>query len=105
MALQPQKRILVTGGTGFIGSRLALRCREDGHHVRVFGQTNTPSEQDNRTLIEAAGIEVMLGSVTERDDVHSAVRGMDIVIVTTAKTDDEARALLKGFEMPFSGTN
>jgi large subunit ribosomal protein L5 len=30
------------------------------------------------------------------------VRGMDIVIVTTARTDDEARALLRGFDMPFS---
>jgi len=27
---------------------------------------------------------------------------MDIVIVTTAKTDAEARSLLKGFEMPFA---
>lgn len=30
------------------------------------------------------------------------VRGMDIVIVTSAKTDAEAKALLKGFQMPFS---
>jgi large subunit ribosomal protein L5 len=37
-------------------------------------------------------------------DRVDTVRGMDIVICTTAKTDDEARALLKGFEMPFSGT-
>jgi large subunit ribosomal protein L5 len=29
------------------------------------------------------------------------VRGMDIVICTTAKTDQEARALLRGFNMPF----
>lgn len=29
------------------------------------------------------------------------IRGMDIVIVTTARTDDEARALLRGFNMPF----
>jgi len=34
-------------------------------------------------------------------DKVDSVRGMDIVIVTTAKTDDEARALLKGFDMPF----
>jgi large subunit ribosomal protein L5 len=34
-------------------------------------------------------------------DRVDAVRGMDVVIVTTAKTDAEARALLKGFEMPF----
>jgi large subunit ribosomal protein L5 len=35
-------------------------------------------------------------------DKVDTVRGMDIVIVTTAKTDAEARALLKGFDMPFS---
>jgi len=29
------------------------------------------------------------------------VRGMDIVFVTTAKSDEEAKALLKAFEMPF----
>ena len=34
-------------------------------------------------------------------DKVDATRGMDIVIVTTAKTDDEAKALLKGFNMPF----
>ena len=31
------------------------------------------------------------------------VRGMDIVIVTTAKSNDEARSLLKAFGMPFRG--
>ena len=36
-------------------------------------------------------------------DKVDQIRGMDVVICTTAKTDDEARALLKGFDMPFSG--
>jgi len=31
------------------------------------------------------------------------VRGMDIIFVTTAKTDKEAKALLKAFQMPFVG--
>jgi large subunit ribosomal protein L5 len=35
-------------------------------------------------------------------DKVDQVRGMDIVIVTTAKSDAEARALLKGFDMPFT---
>lgn len=35
-------------------------------------------------------------------DRVDAVRGMDIIIVTTAATDAEARALLKGFQMPFT---
>ena len=34
-------------------------------------------------------------------DKVDAVRGMDIVICTTAKTDAEAKALLRGFNMPF----
>ena len=29
------------------------------------------------------------------------IRGMDIIIVTTAKTDKEAKELLRGFDMPF----
>jgi large subunit ribosomal protein L5 len=31
------------------------------------------------------------------------VRGMDIVFVTTAKSDEECKALLKAFDMPFVG--
>lgn len=34
-------------------------------------------------------------------DKIDQVRGMDIIIVTTAKTDEEAKALLAGFNMPF----
>jgi large subunit ribosomal protein L5 len=33
-------------------------------------------------------------------DKVDAIRGMDIVFVTTAKTDKEAKALLKAFELP-----
>ena len=35
-------------------------------------------------------------------DKVDAVRGMDIVFVTTAKTDAEAKALLKAFDIPFA---
>jgi len=34
-------------------------------------------------------------------DKIDEIRGMDIVICTSAKTDKEAKALLKGFDMPF----
>jgi large subunit ribosomal protein L5 len=36
-------------------------------------------------------------------DKVDRVRGMDIIICTTATTDDEARSLLRGFDMPFKG--
>jgi len=35
-------------------------------------------------------------------DKIDQIRGMDITIVTTAKTNQEALALLKGFDMPFA---
>ncbi|WP_353893442.1 50S ribosomal protein L5 [Proteinivorax hydrogeniformans] len=34
-------------------------------------------------------------------DKIDKVRGMDVVVVTTAKTDEEARGLLRAFGMPF----
>ena len=44
--------------------------------------------------------EQLIFSEIEYDNVVK-VRGMDIVFVTTAKTNDEALDLLKGFGMPF----
>ena len=34
-------------------------------------------------------------------DEVDEIRGMDIIICTTAKSDEEARALLEGFRLPF----
>ncbi len=34
-------------------------------------------------------------------DTVETIRGMDIIVCTTAKTDEEARELLRGFQMPF----
>ena len=36
-------------------------------------------------------------------DKVDSIWGMDVVVCTTAKTDDEARALLKAFNFPFRG--
>jgi large subunit ribosomal protein L5 len=37
------------------------------------------------------------------DDKVEDVLGMDIIVCTTARTDDEARALLQGLNFPFRG--
>ncbi len=37
-------------------------------------------------------------------DKIEKIHGMDIIICTTAKTDEEAKALLTGFSMPFQGS-
>ena len=36
-------------------------------------------------------------------DKIDKIRGMDVIICTTARTNDEARELLRQFNMPFTG--
>lgn len=72
-------KILITGATGFIGARLALRSIERGHGVTALGQINTDAERANKTLLEKSGIEVILGSVTEADRVGIAAAGCDLI--------------------------
>ena len=71
--------ILITGGTGFIGSRLALKCLENGHRVTILGQENTTAESENRKLLESKGVNITLGSVTESDKVREVCQGIDLV--------------------------
>lgn len=71
--------VLITGGTGFIGSRLALRCIEEGHNVRVFGRENNDAERANKKLVESKEAEVVLGSITDKEKLSDAVKEIDIV--------------------------
>jgi nucleoside-diphosphate-sugar epimerase len=80
---------LITGGTGFIGSRLTLKCLERGDSVRVLGQENTEAEASNRKLIETRGAEVTLATVTDKEKVTAAVKGVDAVFHLAA-TQHEA---------------
>lgn len=72
-------RVLITGGTGFIGSRLALRCLRQGDRVRILAQENTEAEEQNREILEDAGAEIILASVTDPSQLLRAVEGIDVV--------------------------
>ena len=60
----------------------------------------SPKSFDGRGNYTLGLNEQLIFSEIEYDNVVK-VRGMDIVFVTTAKTNEEALALLKGFGMPF----
>jgi len=72
-------KILITGGTGFIGSRLAISFLNEGHKVFVLGQTNTPAEEYNKKLIEDAGALIHLTSVNEREKLFNLLKDIDLV--------------------------
>ena len=68
--------------------------------IRDFRGIN-PNGFDGRGNYNLGLKEQLIFPEVSYDDV-TQIRGLDISIVTTAKTDEEARALLKSFGMPFA---
>lgn len=71
--------VLITGGTGFIGSRLALKYLEAGSAVKVLGQENNPAEAENSKLMRSRGAEVILASIAEREKLFELLENVDVV--------------------------
>jgi dihydroflavonol-4-reductase len=69
-------RLLVTGGTGFIGSHLAEEGRRRGAEVIAFGLTDRPEEQANAERLKKLGAEVLPGSITDAELCRQAMRGV-----------------------------
>jgi len=69
-------RLLVTGGTGFIGSHLAEEGRRRGAEVVAFGLTNRPEEKANAELLAGLGAEILPGSITDAGLCRTAMRGV-----------------------------
>ena len=77
-----------------IGCNLALPS------VRDFRGVN-PNAFDGRGNYALGIKEQLIFPEIEYDKIDK-VRGMDVIFVTTAKTDEEARELLTQFNMPFA---
>jgi len=72
-------RILITGGTGFIGTNLAIHYRSQGHAVAVLSTEATEVEKENARDLRSAGVATILGSVTEKRIIEEACAGADLV--------------------------
>jgi dihydroflavonol-4-reductase len=72
-------KVLVTGGTGFIGSTLARTCLAQGDEVRILGQANTSAESENLQQLREEGFNIVEGSVVDENTVRKAVEGVEVV--------------------------
>ena len=75
------KRVLITGGAGFIGSHLADELQQHGYAVRVLDCLEPQVHGENclRPAYLAEGIELMRGDIRDPEAVQEALDGTDAV--------------------------
>lgn len=74
------KRILITGGAGFIGSHAAEAFLAAGWKVRVLDDLSSGKRRNLLSLENQANFEFVQGSAVEPAIVDSAINGVDIVV-------------------------
>lgn len=85
------KRVLVTGGAGFIGSRLSLRLLDAGYRVSVLDNLSPqihgerPFESPLLKAIDGK-VDFFHGDVTSREDLLKVLPGVDVVVHLAAET-------------------
>lgn len=74
------KKFLVTGGAGFIGSNLCEALLARGYQVRCLDNLSTGKYKNIEPLLESADFEFIEGTITDFQTCLSAVAGVDYVL-------------------------
>jgi nucleoside-diphosphate-sugar epimerase len=73
--------VAVTGGTGYVGSHSVQALLRRGHRVRLLVRSEVGVERALRPLrVDPAGVDVVVGDVTDPLSVQRVVRGADGVL-------------------------
>lgn len=86
------KNILITGGSGFIGSNLALKLIGKGYVVTVLDilseqiHGKNPDENSPLFLSIKGKVRFIKGDITNRSDVEKAIEDQDAIIHLAAET-------------------
>lgn len=73
-------RVLVTGGSGFIGSHVVDKLRERGHEPVIYDLRPSPWHEDGT-------VDTVLGSITDREALERALHSCDAVAHLAAVAD------------------
>ena len=75
-------RVLVTGGSGFIGSHVVDKLRARGHEPVIYDLRPSPWHAD-----ASAPVDTVLGSITDREALERALHSCDAVAHLAAVAD------------------
>ena len=98
------KKILVTGGAGFVGSHLCERLIKEGAGVRILDNLSTGDIRNIESFKE--NVEFIKGDIRDKFTVQKVVKGIDIIFHEAAQINP-AKAVeepLFDFEVNVSGT-
>src|SRR4051812_34415120 len=73
------KRILITGGAGFVGSHLGDALLERGHQVRVYDNLTKQVHPEGAPTYLSPDIEFIQGDMRDGERLAAALSGIDIV--------------------------
>ena len=97
-------RILVTGGSGFIGSRLAQLAFAQGHAVTVVTAVNNEIERQRCEELTRAGIRVIEVALDDPAGLAQALAGHDVVVHLAAAQHEAERPESYFHEINVEGT-
>lgn len=86
------KKVLITGGAGFIGSNLAMRLLDKGYTVTVLDNLSPQIHGSNPEITSPLyrrikdKVNFINGSVTSKEDWETALKGQEIVVHFAAET-------------------
>lgn len=69
-------KVLITGGAGVLGRKLARRFIDNGVRVRIFDLPQV----DYSCFDGSRGIEIVKGDIRDKDIVREAVAGVDVIL-------------------------
>ncbi len=73
------KRVLVTGGAGFVGSHTVDTLLRAGHTVRIYDSLSPQVHPDGMPAYLTDEAEFVRGDVRDTDALRDALRGVDVV--------------------------
>jgi len=78
--MQDKKKILITGGAGFIGSNLTEYFLNKGYHVRVLDNFATGHRRNIEGFLRNEHFQLLTGDIRNSADCEMAVQGIDYVL-------------------------